>query len=205
MAPVARPAVEQSHLRGKTPDSDFARLRESDCRTIQKREAMINHMLPPVPAPIATGYATLIAELDQVISTLEQRLSRLISCGPGCSACCQKFSVVPLEAVLIAGSTAASSPQPDSGEFCALLIDHRCSIYPERPIICRTHGVPLGYLDEAHERIEVSACPLNFPADHPFEYDDLLLLDSFNSRLAALNSAYCRTMGIGAGLRLPLA
>ena len=91
-----------------------------------------------------------------------------------------------------------------SDELCPLLDNDRCSIYAQRPLICRTQGLPIGYIDEDNERIEVSACPLNFPEGHPFEYDDLLLLDTFNSRLAALNRSYCRAAEIATDLRLPL-
>ena len=163
---------------------------------------MTNRTLPPVSAPIVNSYAALVAELDLEISRLQQRLQSLIGCGPGCSSCCKNFSVLPLEAALMAGSAAASAHLQGAGEFCALLVDNRCAIYPERPIICRTQGLPIGYLDEARQQIEVSACPLNFPPSHQFDYDDLLLLDSFNARLAALNNDYCRAAGIDADLRL---
>lgn len=164
---------------------------------------MITTTLPPVQKTISEDYYDLVFDLDSAIGALQQRLQNFIGCAPGCSPCCKKFSVLPLEAALIAGSASVPLQPPDSGERCAQLIDKHCSIYPQRPLICRTQGLPIGYIDEDREQIEVSACPLNFPEDHQFGLQDLLLLDSFNSRLAALNSAYCHAAGITAETRLP--
>lgn len=165
---------------------------------------MIHSTLPSIPVPIVNSYNELVAELDLEISRLQQRLQSFIVCGPGCSSCCRKFSVLSLEAALMTGSAGSSADLSGTGQFCGFLADNRCSIYPRRPIICRTQGLPIGYLDEAHEHIEVSACPLNFPTTHQFDYEDLLLLDAFNSRLAVLNSDYCRAAGIDTDLRLPM-
>jgi len=88
--------------------------------------------------------------------------------------------------------------------LCPLLKNDHCSIYPHRPLICRTQGLPIGYIDEIIEQIEVSACPLNFAEDHPFEYDDLLLLDPFNIRLSRLNEIYCQAAGIDEQTRVAL-
>lgn len=165
---------------------------------------MITPPRSPVPENIRNEYDSLVAELDRLIFTLTRKLQGFITCTPGCSSCCRRFSVLPLEAALIAASSATPLRRPSSDELCPLLDNDRCSIYAQRPLICRTQGLPIGYIDEDNERIEVSACPLNFPEGHPFEYDDLLLLDTFNSRLAALNRSYCRAAEIATDLRLPL-
>jgi Fe-S-cluster containining protein len=165
---------------------------------------MCTTALPPVPEVIAAEYQKLIADLDSAIFTVQQHLQDCISCAPGCSSCCRRFSVLPLEAALIADSAGFPLHPPGRGEYCPHLNDNRCSIYPQRPLICRSQGLPIGYIDEDRAQIEVSACPLNFPEDHPFALEDLLLLDAFNSRLAALNSSYCLMAGIAAGTRLAL-
>ena len=165
---------------------------------------MSTTILPTVPKIISEEYNGLVSDLDSAIGALHQRLQNFIGCAPGCSSCCKKFTVLPLEAALIVGSAGISLQSPGSGERCSLLIDNHCSIYPQRPLICRTQGLPIGYIDEDREQIQVSTCPLNFPEDHLFDHQDLLLLDSFNSRLAALNSTYCRAAGIAAETRLPL-
>ena len=165
---------------------------------------MITAPLPPVPETTRNEYGALVSDLDRLMHALSQRLQSFINCAPGCSPCCRKFSVLPLEAALIYGSAPPSLKPISGGEQCPLLANDRCSIYPKRPLICRTQGLPIGYVDETNEQIEVSACPLNFSEDHPFEYEDLLMLDPFNTRLTILNSSYCKEAGIAAHLRLPL-
>ena len=163
---------------------------------------MFTNTLPSVPEVIAEQYNGLVSQLDRAIGALHQRLQNFICCAPGCSSCCRRFTVLPLEASLIACSASVPLQLSGRGEQCSQLIDNRCSIYPQRPLICRTQGLPIGYIDEDRELIEVSACRLNFPEDHLFDHQDLLLLDLFNSRLATLNSAYCQAAGIAAETRL---
>jgi Fe-S-cluster containining protein len=163
-----------------------------------------------LPAPdeaIRREYLELVGEIERCVRELtEGRLSARIGCRPGCSTCCMAFSVLPLEAALLAEGlarrplTAARSPGR-----CLFLQDDLCAIYALRPVICRTQGLALAYIDEAEERIEVSACPLNFPDDAPLEHEDLLLMDRFNERLAALNLRYCRLNGLEPGHRVAIA
>ncbi len=82
--------------------------------------------------------------------------------------------------------------------------DH-CSIYDIRPIICRTQGLPIAYIDEASGSIEVSACQINFADDYQFSQKDLLFMDQLNQRLAELNLQYCNATGQDPHKRVPLA
>ena len=137
-----------------------------------------------LPAPDEANrreYLELVGEIDFCVRELtEGRLSARISCRPGCADCCMAFSVLPLEAALLAEAlvrrqlTVARSPGR-----CCFLQDNLCAIYALRPVICRTQGLALAYIDETEERIEVSACPLNFPEDAPFEHDGSALHGSF--------------------------
>ena len=116
------------------------------------------------------------------------------------------FSVLPLEAAMLAEALAGQSlTVVRSPDRCLLLRDGLCAIYALRPVICRTQGLALAYIDEAAERIEVSACPLNFPDAAPLEQEDLLFMDLFNERLAALNLRYCRLNGLAPERRIALA
>lgn len=165
---------------------------------------MIVTALPSVPASIIDEYVSLVSDLDRLVLALSQDLRHFITCGPGCFSCCRRFAVLPLEAALINGAPITASTRIQDDDSCPFLSEGFCSIYAQRPLICRTQGLPIGYVHETHERIEVSACPLNFSDDHPFDYEDLLLLDPFNHRLAALNLSYCQMAGISADRRLPL-
>ncbi len=79
-----------------------------------------------------------------------------------------------------------------------MLVDDACAIYPSRPLICRTQGLPLLIEAEDGEQ-EVVFCPLNFTA--PDAVDDLdeehlVPLDAINLKLALINLQSCREKGI---------
>lgn len=161
-------------------------------------------VLPPIPDSLRAAYGSLIADADTVVAELSSRLQRFIRCGPGCSSCCKSFSVFSLEAALIAEKTGGTDRPATAEGCCPLLADRHCKIYPQRPLICRTQGMPIAYIDEINEQIDVSACPLNFSDEHHFTYDDLYFIDPFNSRLAALNTSYCEQVGLDPHYRQPL-
>ena len=161
-------------------------------------------MAIPSPAPtIRRQYDRLIEDLERQIARLRHILGARLHCRPGCADCCQPFSVFALEAAVIAGEVKGLvlSPAPDA---CVFLRDDLCRIYPFRPLICRSQGLPLAYADEERQCFEVSACPINFPADSEFAMEELLFLDEANGRLAALNIPYCRDNCLDAGQRVPL-
>lgn len=163
--------------------------------------------LPPIPSPLKHDYRILIQEVELLTADFSSLLREHLRCAPGCSSCCRRFSVTPLEAALIGeqiNSLPKLHPSGKAGAHCGFLIDDLCSIYIHRPLICRTQGLPIGYIDEINERIDVSVCPLNFSEDYQFTHEELLFLDPFNTRLAELNSRYCRENGIDVTSRIPL-
>ena len=163
---------------------------------------------------------TCIQDYHQLLTALDAETARIgalhtaaLSCGPGCASCCQAFSVLAIEAACIREAIdalpAASREHlartlAENPDRCPLLIDGLCSVYTTRPVICRTQGLPLAYVDEEREAIEVSACPLNFPDEYAFAPEGLLFLDGFNARLAELNRLWCREKGLDPDRRLPL-
>ena len=169
---------------------------------------MTRPFLPPPDDTLRAAYQDLIAEIDQRIQGLvRQRFSGLLHCRPGCSECCVAFAVLPLEAALLQaflreeGRPAPPSPQE---HCCLLLANGHCSVYERRPVLCRTQGLALAYID-TDQTIEVSACPKNFPEGCSFEQDGLFFMDGFNSRLAVLNLQYCRQTGLQPDCRIALA
>lgn len=163
--------------------------------------------LPPVPSSVQTDYFSLIEDVDTQVAMLSSHLRPHLRCAPGCSSCCRSFSVAPIEAALIGAQMDPVSMEPGSGKTtntCRFLINDLCSIYVHRPLICRTQGLPIGYVDEMNERIDVSVCPLNFSADYQFTHEDLLFLDPFNSLLAELSSRYCMETSIDIKSRISL-
>jgi Fe-S-cluster containining protein len=124
-----------------------------------------------------------------------------IKCSAGCSPCCELQSVNLLEGFIIAehlsrgSSSGISFSPPLRKEACPFLDDHRCRIYPARPLICRTHGLLLRSKDFT-DRMSAS-CPFNFTSlDHAAVSDaDALDVDSITNNLARLNAAFCMALG----------
>jgi len=165
----------------------------------------INKLQPP-DHTIRAAYNALTEDLEQNIKNLTVRFfQNILSCKPGCADCCVKFSVLPLEAAIIAERLSGRVPPLTTTEGqCCFLENNLCSIYNIRPIICRTQGLPIGYIDEERGAIEVSCCPLNFAEDYQFRSEELLFLDDFNSELARLNALYCKSQGINPLQRIAL-
>lgn len=161
------------------------------------------------------NYRRLVVRLEKEILRLTERHGDGIQCHAGCSACCMGFSVFPLEAALLREATNAIPEEimavvlrNQTGEkadaACPFLVNDLCVVYDARPVICRTHGLPLAYIDEEQGIIEVSACPINFGAEVTFTEEDLLFLGRFNAELAELNAAYCRAHGLLPHIRIPI-
>ena len=77
------------------------------------------------------------------------------------------------------------------GVTCAFLKNHSCTIYNHRPVMCRTHGFPLIYIND-NDEYELSACELNFTEFDfgDFTMENTLPQDKFNSKLFILNREF---------------
>ncbi|MCS7078560.1 MAG: YkgJ family cysteine cluster protein [Chloracidobacterium sp.] len=84
-------------------------------------------------------------------------------------------------------------PEPEQSVPCPALLDGACAVYAARPVLCRTHGFPLLYLNDDDENGFVEVCPLNF-ADEKDEaaitHRDVFDMTLVNMRLAAANLAF---------------
>ncbi len=121
------------------------------------------------------------------------RTPEAFACRPGCARCCGvRFGVFSVEADRVAaalrelGERAPAQRERVRAQAldpahtaCALLLDDRCSIYDERPLICRSHGLPV----RSAGRVEV--CPLNFVQREP-PSASVLELDALNAPLSVL-------------------
>jgi Fe-S-cluster containining protein len=160
----------------------------------------------PTPAPdIQRQYERLINDLARQIKLIQQILDQRLNCRLGCAACCLPFSVFALEAAMIAKRVSGLTVVRPMPGVCVFLENGLCRIYPFRPIICRSQGLPLAYADAERQCLEVSACLINFPEGTEFALEELLFLDEINRRLAALNIDYCRRHRLDAERRLALA
>ena len=156
-------------------------------------------------------YLDLVARVDREIQIMAELHGDRLRCAPGCSSCCTISSVLPLEATQLRqaikqldGQVKMMVRDQADEAACPLLADGLCVVYSSRPLICRTHGLPIAYVDYERQAIEVSACPVNFAEDYDFDQDELFFIDPFNGELARLNEEYCVSLGISGTLRVPM-
>lgn len=184
--------------------------------------------------------AELFAKVDGFFERVHARLPGAdgVTCHAGCDDCCRRrFSVTAIEAEVIAEALAAlpaarrdalaararasdlspdeAAPQPP-GVCPALDPDGRCAIYDARPLICRTHGLPIRFAEAGAPargalpmlaEPTIDACPRNFggrdlaglPADCVLDQATLSTI------LAALDAARAAEVGRARGERVPIA
>ena len=153
--------------------------------------------------------ATLVQlrrRVDDHFDAAVARSPASFACASGCDACCHVrigvFAVeaVPIEAALarlaredpaLRARVRQQADDPARQHHCALLVDGRCSVYGERPLICRSHGLPIAAPDpvNASAPLRLDHCPLNFTGDPP-PRASILRLDAVNQPLAVLASLW---------------
>jgi uncharacterized protein len=142
-------------------------------------------------------YRELRRKTDMRAKELEMLHGSHLTCRRGCSQCCVNLTVFPVEfhAILeeLRHLVPAVEMQLYSKATCALLAQGLCTIYASRPMICRTHGLPVAFLNMEGEEPEmsVSFCPLNFiDADEDllsFGESNVIDIDELNMELYRAN------------------
>ena len=174
-------------------------------------------------------------------SELFDRYASQVRCRRGCWFCCDEITVLPIELeALRAWLSSNRVPEPSRpdgtlhpparrsvdrsrhGVFpsteagrprCAFLGSAgECTVYGGRPVICRTHGLPLAYRvyeydiqgrEVAPEHPEYTDlwCDLNFPdlaeesAPAYFDANGRINMDEVNARIDTLNAEFLQTDG----------
>ncbi len=141
-------------------------------------------------------YYQLRTEIDALSESLEKQHQKHLNCKKGCDLCCMAISVFPVEFYAIKAELGIKSISelaiPQNDEDCRFLVDHNCAIYHSRPVICRTHGLPLLYMSLDDDEYELSCCELNFT---DFDLDDFdeentYPMDRINSKLFQINKDF---------------
>lgn len=143
-------------------------------------------------------YRQLCSEVDETAAKLEKVHADHMHCRKGCPGCCMNLSVWPVEFYSILNEMKVANwprPQLNDDKECGFLDEEDgCQIYPFRPIICRTHGLPLVYW---HEETDppgwgVMFCEQNFTAADEIDFgpDTTLNMDEINEKLARINLAF---------------
>jgi Fe-S-cluster containining protein len=157
------------------------------------------------------NYAQLLTKVDEFFRSIHARHSEKFSCARGCYGCCrQGLSVAKVEADFIKrwlqdhpdqrAKIKDISKMKNDPEFCRFLdAEGACSIYEARPIICRTHGAPVSWVEEnASGGVNSESrdvCPLNFQGENLEELNgqDVLSLDKLNALLSVITRNYSQS------------
>ncbi|MBL0224874.1 MAG: YkgJ family cysteine cluster protein [Geobacteraceae bacterium] len=146
------------------------------------------------------NYFQMVARVDALCRGIQDVLSGQITCSEGCSSCCTAITLFPVEAAALHAALEALPEAQQAairrhvaghadGERCPLLDDHRCLLYAARPIICRTHGLPILYTDGNQRKVD--CCPLNLSeGEQPLSGTAVIDLDRLNTLLVAVNALF---------------
>ena len=151
-----------------------------------------------------TNWQPILEALEEIYQEVEDEAGRLaavhaarLQCRRGCSRCCvDELTVFEVEAENIRRhhEPLLRDGAPHAQGACAFLDEAgACRIYPNRPYVCRTQGLPLRWIDETTEGTLIELrdiCPLN-EAGEPIE--SLLpkvcwTIGPFEARLARLQA-----------------
>lgn len=169
-------------------------------------------------------YQALVEKVDGFCRSAEQQAGDALSCRRGCSACCHVWldvSAVEAHAIeqFIAAlpaetraelarrgeREAAREREAANPRRCPMLDDDdACTLYPARPLICRTQGLSLRYPAdtvpaasvrfEGHDGSQVVACPLNY-TERPPTGDETLDAHAVDTLLALVNHRHAQATG----------
>lgn len=148
--------------------------------------------------------ATLVQlrrKVDAHFDAAVARSPHAFRCAEGCDVCCHvRIGVFAVEAAPIRDALARlaredpalrtrvrlQADDPAHAHRCALLVDGKCTVYEQRPLICRSHGLPVLVPDPREPAaLQLDHCPLNFTNEPP-PRASMLRLDAVNQPLALL-------------------
>ena len=143
-------------------------------------------------------YYRLRDEVDGKVAVLETLHKNWMACRKGCCSCCLELTVWPVEFYAISEQMKVVNwpkPQFNEDQTCGYLDEQGgCQIYPFRPIICRTHGLPLAYWQEdTHPPgYGIIFCDQNFDAagEIGFDANNTLNMEEVNEKLARVNMVF---------------
>jgi Fe-S-cluster containining protein len=145
------------------------------------------------------NYNQMITRVEALCRGIEDALLGQITCSAGCSSCCTSITIFPVEAAALKRAL-ESFPEEEAetirhhvaehadGERCPLLHNHLCLLYDARPVICRTHGLPILYSNGTEKSID--CCPHNQIEGESLSGSAVIDLDRLNALLVAVNALY---------------
>ena len=157
-------------------------------------------------------YRAVLAKVEAFTAPLWRKFESEINCEPGCAQCCTAgLTLLPVEAAFIQaslqeGDTQLGEEERLSDSHCLCLnAEGRCDIYQHRPLVCRTHGLPLKIADDETQRRPGSlrvlgddtvTCSLNFDSGKRPQAVDVLDVAKVYQLLWVVNARFCADQGI---------
>lgn len=148
---------------------------------------------------VMQNYRNLVEKVDGLCRNIENDYHDSIECSKGCDGCCRHISLFRVEAVNLALALRrlpddeishirekARASSPDGP--CPLLENGACLLYSARPIICRTHGLPI--LTREFGGPSVDFCPENFIGVETLPGKAIIDIDLLNTSLAAIDALF---------------
>ncbi len=153
---------------------------------------------------VLKNYFDLIERVDELCRRVTRDYGAHIVCDRGCDGCCRCFSLFPVEAAALSAALrelprtrvehirkrARAAAHDDA---CPLLEDGACLLYTTRPIICRTHGLPILTVQDGRQHVDV--CPLNFKNVESLPASAMIDIDRLNTTLVAINGLFVAEYG----------
>lgn len=152
-------------------------------------------------ASLLANYRALVARVDELCREIGEGWGTHIVCHQGCDSCCRHLQLFPVEAAALAAALHTLPPaevlelqtrarQAPLDAPCPLLDTGSCRLYAARPLICRTHGLPL--LMTGAQGAHVDYCPKNFAGVASLPAAAVIDLERLNTALVAINQLYLR-------------
>lgn len=139
-------------------------------------------------------YRQLCDKVDAFFARVAARHPQDLECARGCYDCCDvRLTVTGVEAAAVRAAWLTLPPERrdevratwrEGASACAALDRQgRCAVYEGRPLVCRSHGVPVRMLDKRSLPV-LEVCHRNFTAQGPEQADADCVLDQ--STLSAM-------------------
>ncbi len=151
------------------------------------------------------NYRSLLAKVDELAAVISSKYASHIACHAGCDGCCRHLTLSLVEGVALAvalkelpsdqvGYLRERAAKAADDSPCPLLMDGLCALYAARPLICRTHGLPILIAEGESRRVDF--CPRNFQGIDSLPGSALIDLERLNTSLAAVNALFAKTAGM---------
>lgn len=149
---------------------------------------------------ILRNYRGLLGKIDGFWAQVASVCPGQLACRQGCDSCCRHLSLFWVEGAAL-GAALAQLPtaqidtirqrarQAEPTGACPLLCQGSCLLYPARPVICRTHGLPVLLANSQGQR-QLDHCPENFRSIDSLPAGVILDLEVLNTTLSAINRLF---------------